>query len=99
MKSLGIPPGLFLFGKVLHMAWIKTVAPDDAEGRLKRIYDAAIQRAGKVWNITRLMSLRPRQLEASMGMYQEVMFGESELTRAERELVATVVSRANECHY
>jgi alkylhydroperoxidase family enzyme len=45
------------------------------------------------------MSLRPRQLEASLGLYQAVMFGESGLSRAERELIATVVSRVNECFY
>jgi alkylhydroperoxidase family enzyme len=45
------------------------------------------------------MSLNPPVLRASMGLYQEIMFGESELSRQDRELLATVVSAANECHY
>ncbi len=81
------------------MAWIRTITPEDAQGPLKRLYDAAIQRAGKVWNIVRLMSLRPAVLDASMGLYREVMYGPSGLTRAEREFLATVVSKANHCHY
>ena len=47
----------------------------------------------------RLMSLRPKQLQVSMELYREVMFGESGLTRAERELVAVIVSATNHCVY
>ena len=34
-----------------------------------------------------------------MEMYKAIMFGPSGLTRAERELLATVTSRHNDCHY
>ena len=34
-----------------------------------------------------------------MGLYREIMFGRSELSRADREFLAVVVSRANDCHY
>lgn len=82
------------------MAWIRTISPSEATGPLARVYEAAIGRAGKVWNILRIMSLRPRQLAGSMDLYLAVMqAGTSGLTRRERELVATVVSRVNECHY
>lgn len=81
------------------MAWIHTIAPADATGRLKAIYGAASARAGRVFNIIRIQSLNPPAVRASMGMYQALMFGESPLTRAQRELIATVVSRANTCHY
>ena len=36
---------------------------------------------------------------AWMGLYTTVMFGASELSRAQREMLATVVSVANRCHY
>lgn len=82
------------------MAWIETTPPERAEGRLKGIYEAAIRRAGRVFGIVRLMSLRPAQLEASMALYSSTMKSEdSELSLRERELVATVVSRLNDCHY
>jgi len=38
-------------------------------------------------------------LEAAMGLYMRVMTGPSGLSRRERELVATVVSRTNGCFY
>ncbi|MFT7618138.1 MAG: putative peroxidase-related enzyme [Planctomycetota bacterium] len=78
---------------------IKTISPADAKGPIKRIYDAAIGRAGKVFNIIRCMSLNPEQVRASMMLYQSCMFQPSNLSRAERELIAVVVSRANDCHY
>lgn len=81
------------------MPWITTVTDDQAEGSLKRLFDAARARAGRVSNIVRLMSPNPAALRASMAFYQAIVFGESPLSRAQRQLLATVVSRANECHY
>ena len=81
------------------MAHIRLIEPDDATGPLKAEYDAAIGRAGKVFNIVKAMSLRPEVLKASIEMYRTLMFGPSGLTRAERELLATVTSQVNECHY
>lgn len=81
------------------MPWIRTVSPEHATGRLKQIYDAAVRRAGRVWNVVRLMSLRPETLEASLGLYQALMHRPSGLSRAQREMIATVVSRANNCYY
>jgi alkylhydroperoxidase family enzyme len=45
------------------------------------------------------MSLRPAILHSSIELYKEVMLEPAGLSRAERELLAVVVSRANECHY
>jgi len=81
------------------MAYIELVSDDDATGRLKEIFDAAIQRAGKVFHIVRTMSPNPPVLEASMGMYMQIMKGPSGLSRREREMLATVTSRANDCFY
>lgn len=82
------------------MAWIRIVEPDAARGTLRRVYDAAARRAGKVFQILRLQSLRPRTLAASTRLYLAVMHsGESGLSRAQREMIAVVVSRANRCHY
>ncbi|MDX1642823.1 MAG: carboxymuconolactone decarboxylase family protein [Thermoanaerobaculia bacterium] len=81
------------------MAWIRTVAPDAAEGLLAKLYRAAVKRAGKVFNVLRIQSVRPRVLRASTQLYIEVMYGESGLSRAQREMIATSVSRANDCFY
>jgi uncharacterized peroxidase-related enzyme len=78
---------------------LRLIAENEASGELKREYDAALGRAGKVFNIVKAMSLNPRVLRASMELYKAIMFGPSELSRAERELLAVVVSCANDCHY
>jgi alkylhydroperoxidase family enzyme len=82
------------------MAWIRTIALAEAEGLLRRLYDAAERRAGKVFEVLRIQSLRPHALDASTRLYAEVMLSpRSALSRAERELVATVVARTVGCRY
>lgn len=81
------------------MPFIHTVPPEEAAGLLKRIYDEAVRRAGRVWNVLRLMSSRPRTLQASLELYKVLMHGPSKLTRAQREMIAVVVSRENNCYY
>ena len=82
------------------MAWIKTLAPGEAQGPLKLEYDAAQRRAGKVFNIIRVQSLRPGVLKATTRLYLELMHSpEGGLSRAQREMIAVAVSRANNCHY
>jgi uncharacterized peroxidase-related enzyme len=78
---------------------LRLIGEDEATGELRSEYDAALGRAGKVFNIVKAMSLNPRVLRASMELYKAIMFGPSELSRAERELLAVVVSCANDCHY
>ena len=81
------------------MAWIKMVEPEEAAGELKDEYARAVKRAGKVFNILKVQSLNPAALSASMQMYLATMYGPSGLSRAEREMLATVVSWANHCFY
>ncbi len=81
------------------MAWIKMIEPDEATGELRTEYDGAVRRAGKVFNILKIQSLKPAALRASMELYLATMYGPSGLSRAEREMLATVVSWANRCFY
>ena len=81
------------------MPWIEVIEPKDATGELQQEYDEAVRRAGKVFNILKVQSLNPDTLRASMQMYRAAMFGPSGLSRAEREMLATVVSWANHCFY
>jgi len=81
------------------MAHLRLIEVEEATGELRLEYDAAIGRAGKVFNIVKAMSLNPAVLNAAMGLYRAIMFGPSELSRADRELLAVVVSNANDCHY
>ena len=82
------------------MAWVEQISEENAEGELARTYRAARQRSdGEIANVLRVISLRPKLLSAFMGMYVQLMQSESTLPRLERELVATVTSRTNDCHY
>lgn len=81
------------------MPWIHTVPEGEADGVLRREYDAALKRAGKIFHIVSIQSLRPRVLRASIGLYQALMIEDGALPRWVRELLAVVVSRANACHY
>ena len=80
--------------------WVRWVFNQEATGLLKKEYDAAIKRAGKIWNIVRIMSLRPTALQASMRLYGAVVHqSTARLGRPEREMIAVGVSQANHCHY
>jgi uncharacterized peroxidase-related enzyme len=81
------------------LPYLRLIEEGEAEGPLKEDYDAAVERAGKVFNIVKAMSLRPSVLRASMALYREIMFGESGLSRKERELLATVASAEQSCRY
>lgn len=82
------------------MAWIQTVDEAEATGIVKAEYDAALARAGELYNIVRLFSVRPKSMRAFVELYKVVMHDEdSPLTRMQREMIATVVSKVNECHY
>lgn len=82
------------------MAWIRLIDPEEAGGLLKTLYEAARERAGKVYQVIRLQSRKPRVLRASTRLYTELMHApDGRLTRAQREMIATVVSSVNECFY
>ena len=83
----------------LHMAWIRMIPESDATGELKDAYAGAMEPLGGVDNIMKIHSLRVGTLQAHMQLYVTVMRGESELSRAQREMIAVVVSAANHCHY
>jgi uncharacterized peroxidase-related enzyme len=81
------------------MAWIRTIPEEEAEGALRREYDAAIKRAGRVYNIVKINSLKPDILRTFMQLYLRLMHGPSGLSRTQREMIAVVVSGLNHCYY
>lgn len=81
------------------MAFIDKIAADDADGLLRRVFQARSKAAGRLWEIVAVQSLNAATLRDSMRFYAQVMCGESDLTRAQREMLAVVTSQINECHY
>lgn len=81
------------------MPWIEQIPVSEATGLLKREFDKAIKRAGRVWNIVHIMSLNPLALKTSMDHYRAIMHGRSPLSRVQREMLATVVAVERNCRY
>jgi alkylhydroperoxidase family enzyme len=81
------------------VAHIDVIGPDDAGGMLQRIYRQRTASAGRLWNIVSVQCHNPEALRESMRLYAAVMFGDSPLTRSQREMIAVVTSQANDCHY
>ena len=81
------------------MLKMSKIDPDKADGIVEEEYKKAIQRSGRVYNILKIMSQSPSALKDSMRMYITIMHGNSELSRAQREMIATVVSQVNHCKY
>ena len=81
------------------MTWIRTIAEDEAEGSLGELYERLRNPGGGVDNILKIHSLNPDSLRDHFALYRTVMRGRSSLTRAQREMIAVVVSAANQCHY
>jgi uncharacterized peroxidase-related enzyme len=81
------------------MSRIKVVPPAEASGELAEQYSRMRDVDGGVANILTVQSLNPGALGAHYDLYRTIMFGASELSRAQREMIAIVVSASNRCHY
>ena len=81
------------------MAFLKSTTEAEAEGAVKRLYAAARSRAGYVANIIKIMSRDAASAEASIQLYVSLMKADNALSRARKEMLATVVSNINDCYY
>ena len=81
------------------MPFLKLISVEDATGIIAKIYSAATARTGRVSNIIKALSLHGESCQASMALYMSLMKSQNALDPAEREMLATVVSNANNCYY
>ena len=81
------------------MAFIKLFKFKDSTGLLKKEYEKGLRRAGRIWNILTIQSQTPEILKNSMNLYGSTMFGNSNISRFDSELLAVVTSISNECEY
>lgn len=81
------------------MAYIRVVNETEAEGRLAEIYSDLIGKRGKIAEVHKIQSLNPETIVNHMDLYMSIMFGQSPLKRVQREMIAVVVSAANNCIY
>lgn len=81
------------------MAHINTIDPKDAGGRLALVYRAISSGRGGIAVVHTLQSLDPDSLENHMNLYRSVVFGRSDLSRPQREMMGVVTSATNGCAY
>lgn len=81
------------------MPHIEIIQPEQAEGFLKEVYDDLIKSRGKVAEVHKIQSLNPKSIVNHMDLYMTIMYGRSPLKRLQREMMAVVVSKANNCKY
>jgi uncharacterized peroxidase-related enzyme len=81
------------------VSWLRT--PDETElpEDVLALFEQPRERLGFVPNVLQLYALRPSHLVLWDAHYTELMKGASGLSKAEREMIAVVVSVANECRY
>lgn len=81
------------------LTWLRVPAEDELPVEVRELWQPSLEKLGFVPNVLRLYALRPSHLLAWNAWYEEAMKGESGLTKAEREMIAVVVSVANDCAY
>jgi uncharacterized peroxidase-related enzyme len=83
------------------MAWIRSVPDGREPAEAKPVYDhiRSSSSSGRVSNLFQALGAHPPALDLTYRLYRELLFGASPLSRAQRELVAVVVSATNGCGY
>jgi uncharacterized peroxidase-related enzyme len=82
------------------MSWIDTVTTEQAEGRLRELYERVAGPGGKVDNVLRVHSLRPHTLEAHIALYKSVLHHSgNRLPKWLLETIGVYVSLLNGCTY
>jgi uncharacterized peroxidase-related enzyme len=69
------------------------------EADIQEVFDTCDEKLGLVPNVLAAYALRPKRLRNFIMFYNELMLGDSGLSKLEREMVAVVVSSANRCFY
>ena len=82
-----------------RICWLHVPPEDEVPAEVKELWAKPLEKLGFVPNVLRVYALRPRHLQLWNQFYEELMRGESGLTKAQREMIAVVVSATNRCHY
>ena len=82
------------------MTWIKTIAYEEAEGKVKDLYERIKGPNNNVDNIMMAHSLRPHSMEGHMALYKNVLHhSRNTLPKWLLEAIGLCVSIINQCEY
>ncbi len=81
------------------MSWIEEIDDENADPKLKKVYEKIKGDRGKLSNIMKVHSLMPAAMNDHMNLYMSIMFEENNLGREMCELIGVIVSEENGCDY
>ena len=67
--------------------------------RTKAYFAKCEEKLGLIPNVLLAYAFDEKKLDAFSAFYNDLMLGESELSKLDREIIAVVVSSINHCHY
>tara|TARA_Y100000590_G_scaffold451900_1_gene594097 strand:+ start:705 stop:1283 length:579 start_codon:yes stop_codon:yes gene_type:complete len=85
--------------KKIHALNIKQTPIDKLDEDLKHYLEICFEKIGFIPNILLSYSWNQKKLRNFSKLYNEIMLGESKLSKLEKEMIALVVSSTNSCYY
>lgn len=67
--------------------------------QIQKYFDVCVDKLGMVPNVLRAYAFDVEKLNTFTAMYNDLMLGESKLSKLDREMIAVVVSSINKCFY
>ncbi len=89
-----MPQSKHVTGLKIRLPARRTLDPD-----MRRYFDVCEEKLGFVPNVLAAYSFDQTKLRNFVNLYNDLMLGESGLSKLEREMIAVVVSAANRCYY
>ncbi len=82
-----------------RITWLAIPGEEALDEDLQKLFAKAREKIGFVPNVFVAFMVRPEHFRRWFGYFRELMQGESELSLAEREMIAVTVSSENGCLY
>ncbi len=82
-----------------HIIALELQPEGELDERQKAYFAKCEEKLGMVPNVLRAYAFNPVKLQAFTDMYNDLMLGDSGLSKLEREMIAVVVSSVNRCFY
>ncbi|MDJ0893750.1 MAG: peroxidase-related enzyme [Alphaproteobacteria bacterium] len=82
-----------------HVMALPLPDQDSLDDDIQTYFAKCEEKLGLVPNVLRAYSFHPEKFRSFTQMYNELMLGESGLSKLEREMIAVVVSAQNRCYY
>lgn len=87
-------------GSERHGVTALNLGPDaERDARLQAYFETCQRKLGYIPNVLKAYAFDGTKLQAFIDMADDLMLGQSGVTRLEREMIAVAVSAVNQCHY